>query len=105
MFTFIGLLLFKLLQIHLYVSILNIIFYEGIKQVFGHRIIANGWREHYKREDAEFYEEVSTKPKYDIVSFLIMFIPIWNISFTLDLIDMIIFTPEQIEAMDEEDKR
>lgn len=104
MLTFIGLLLFKLLQIHLYVSILNIIFYEGIKQLFGHRIIANGWKELYQKEEPELYKEVSTKPKYDIVSFLIMFIPIWNISFTLDLIDMIIFTPEQIEAMDEEDK-
>ena len=97
-----GFIVLKLLQVHVYVSILNIVLYEGLKWIFGGRIIANGWKRHYQEEDPEFYENVSTGFQFDILSIAIMFIPLWNISFTMDLLDMIMFTPEQIGEMDKE---
>lgn len=84
---------------HIVFSLFNMIFYEIVKNIYGYRIIANGWRKTETYRDHE--ERAAVDPKYvqmvNILSNLIMFIPILNIETTIDLINMIRYTPEQMK--------
>ena len=96
--------LMKLLVFHIYFSILNFVIYELIKFVWGHRIISNGWAG--SKEYTEYYEQHPEKDKsnpYDLLYFAVMFIPFLNVSCTADLLEMIMYTPEQIEEMEREE--
>ena len=71
------------------------VLYNVLRTVFGRRILANGWAEEMERvkeenEGNEYFEKVGSVLDNPLIDFLTFFIPVMNVEFVLDLLEMIV---------------